>query len=412
MTKVCTITVNCDCEATTETPPSVSQSWLLTPQDYGAIGDGVADDTAAFQLFADAVISLQGRGLIPPKRYRINGTVTLSGNITNDFEKTVLFEAYGAVFLTDASENPFYITGWGNGCKLVWRGGAIWAHNSPTPEFGFKIRQSGHHVIEDVIFRSGSSPGQPQNATYVPISISQLVLTNQDTGSFWTHVKGCIFGSQRDSGAANNANWCGYGVSIRGAGNATTISDCQFERTQRPVLLTPDTNGYMANGVLVTGNHFENCQNGILVNGGGVANATAPGGLRINNNRAEKLPDSFFGITGTSGNHQFLSPPSMAFNQIDSATTYALYNPDARIVQNLDMPQRISGRAQITAANYADVVFASAGWGRTPSASYVVNLEPSSNQNFWVSNRTETGFRINSEVASTVNVGWTVTRNS
>lgn len=414
MTKTITLTLECGCDAepTPGTPVPAEQSWFLTPQGFGAIGDGVADDTAAFQLFADAVISLQGRGLIPPRRYRIDGTVNLIGAITDDFEKAVLFEAYGAVFLTGASENPFYVTGWGNGCKLVWRGGAIWAFNSATPKAGFKIRKSGHHLIDDVIFRSGSSPGQPQNPVYKPIDIAQLVNTNQDTGVFWSTIRGCIFGSQRDAGSTNNPNWCGYGVAIQGAGNATTIMDCQFEKSARPVIMTPDANGYMANSVVVTLNHFENCQNGIIVNGAGLPNAFAPGGLRVIDNRAEKISDAFFSITGTSGDHPFLSPPATGLNQIDSATLYALYNPDNRTVQNLDMPQRLSGRAQITTSTFVDVVFPSAGWGRMPSTAYVVTLEPASNQNFWVSNRTETGFRINSEVTSTVNIGWTVTRNS
>ena len=401
--------------APTVAPTGASGAWRrqdITPVNalwYGVTGDGTTDDTAAIQAFVTACTASRRSGIFPALQYKINGTVSILGTITADFEKTVSFSAYGAVFLVQASTNPFYISGWGNGCKLAWRGGAIWAHNSATPQAGFRLRQTGHHLIEDVIFRSGTNPGQPQNAGYKPIDIGQLINTNQDTGSFWTTIKGCIFASERNSGATNNPNWVGYGVSITGAGNATTVMDCQFERTIRPVIIAPDANGYMANGVLIFANHFEACQNGIIVTGGGVG--PTPGGLRIMGNRAEAIADSFVSISSTTGVNAFLTPIQIGYNLIDSATLYALFNPDNRLVQNTDMMQKLTGSASFAASTSVAVTFSPA-WGVMNGSVYHVALETPSNANYWVSNKTASGFTINCEVAVSATIQWSVTRRS
>lgn len=48
----------------------------LSAKSYGAVGDGVADDTAALQAWLNAVPT-GGRGILPPGRYRITSTLTV-----------------------------------------------------------------------------------------------------------------------------------------------------------------------------------------------------------------------------------------------------------------------------------------------------------------------------------------------
>lgn len=55
---------------------------MLNAKDYGAVGDGVADDTAALQSFINAVVRVPGRGYgtvgyIPPGVYRITSKLNV-----------------------------------------------------------------------------------------------------------------------------------------------------------------------------------------------------------------------------------------------------------------------------------------------------------------------------------------------
>lgn len=57
---------------------------FITPGDYGAIGDGVNDDTEAFQAALDACGSDYCDLYIPSdprKRYRITSTLIIRGNL-------------------------------------------------------------------------------------------------------------------------------------------------------------------------------------------------------------------------------------------------------------------------------------------------------------------------------------------
>jgi len=396
----------------TATPSGASGAWvrqITGPVDvrwYGAVGDGVADDTAAIQAFITGCVTKRRHGVFPPLQYKIMSQINILGALSADFEKTVLFEAYGAVFDIRGATYPFRVSDWGNGCKLAWRGGAFWSHNSTACFSAFIIEKSGHHLFEDMIFRGGASPGQSVFVGFKAFDIRQQDLANQDTGAFWTMIRGCIFGSQRDSGT-NTALWLNTAINLRGAANATTVVDCQFERCVYPVFMYPDNNGYMANGVLVTQSHFEMCSNGVHMN----SNSLGPvaGGLRITENRVENVSQAFLSILNTTGNHGFLSPPSIGFNATDSATPLLINNPNNRFVQNLDNPQRSAGFATLSGATFIDVAFAPT-FGRTISTNYIVTLEHASNQNFWVSNKTATGFRINAEVASSLTIGWSATR--
>lgn len=51
----------------------------LTPQDYGAVGDGVTDDTAAFAALATAQASLNRPVFIPKGIYQLSSAITFTG---------------------------------------------------------------------------------------------------------------------------------------------------------------------------------------------------------------------------------------------------------------------------------------------------------------------------------------------
>src|ERR1044072_4141662 len=57
---------------------------VLMPEDYGAVGNGVADDTAAIQDWIDAGGRVIIAGVVP-RIYKITGKISLSANTHYDF---------------------------------------------------------------------------------------------------------------------------------------------------------------------------------------------------------------------------------------------------------------------------------------------------------------------------------------
>jgi len=54
----------------------------INARDYGAVGDGVADDTAAVQAALNAAEKEGPVCLLPAGRYRINGALTVPPGVT------------------------------------------------------------------------------------------------------------------------------------------------------------------------------------------------------------------------------------------------------------------------------------------------------------------------------------------
>ena len=86
---------------------------VVSVKDFGAVGDGVTDDTAAFQAAIDSFNAIGGQLKVPASVYRIDGTVTGYSNIHLAFESGAVIDgshtATGPIFLfagtTGASVN-------------------------------------------------------------------------------------------------------------------------------------------------------------------------------------------------------------------------------------------------------------------------------------------------------------------
>jgi len=168
--------------------------------DYGAVGNGTTDDTAAFQaaLTATGWPTTRGSILVPPRVYNIAGTIQINGG--------------GAT-----STPPLSISGPGATLRTVAVGNTIMNITN-------SIVSLTYVDIEGVFFAPNANP-----ATGVALHNAELVrFTN------------CTFGSSFSTGA-----------SLTGVSNYNTFQNCTFANAARGLLLRDDC-GYLS----VIGCHF------------------------------------------------------------------------------------------------------------------------------------------------------------
>lgn len=125
------------------TPPDT-----VNVKDYGAVGDGVTDDTVAIQASINSVsygIGVPAISIVlPPGTYKITDTIDID-------RRAVILRGSGVGNPTNYTVNP------GRGTAIKWAG------SSSLPMF--KINDSQHIVIEDMLF-SGSTTNRPTEALY------------------------------------------------------------------------------------------------------------------------------------------------------------------------------------------------------------------------------------------------------
>lgn len=86
------------CVGTHPDAPNLSLiSNVITPQMFGAVGDGTADDTTAMQNAVDAAVTSSGKVVVPAGTYLVSGE-TVDG-VRIDSNVTIEGEGYGSKFL-------------------------------------------------------------------------------------------------------------------------------------------------------------------------------------------------------------------------------------------------------------------------------------------------------------------------
>lgn len=88
---------------------------VVSVKDFGAVGDGIADDTAAIQA---AVTHAQQSGLsvyIPSGTYKVTSTIASSGapSIVGDGTKSVVFVSSNSITAFEFAVNTTSVDGWG-----------------------------------------------------------------------------------------------------------------------------------------------------------------------------------------------------------------------------------------------------------------------------------------------------------
>lgn len=189
---------------------------VVSIKDFGAVGDGVADDTAAIQAAFDSLDpALGGNIFFPPGSYRITTSINLP--VTTSGTGRYEVSGYGATVKTTASIVMFSRTVANNtialnviGDRFTFAGlTLIGNQNVPDPlQWGFKFGPSYTSVFRDINFSN------------LGTGLDLLFCLN-------TIVDGCMATQCNQYGfRARNGDWSGAGLTNAGS-NLTRFSNCR-----------------------------------------------------------------------------------------------------------------------------------------------------------------------------------------
>lgn len=185
---------------------------FVTPQDYGAVGDGVTDDYSAFQSMFDDLVT-QGKNLpviIPAGDYLINTSIDLP-NIDDD-KKTLLIQGYGARIDTSALNI------------------SIFQRKVADQTEASSVISGTRYVIRGIFFYGTNETGQ----TAIDID-----------ASYMTVIENCYF------------TRTGKGILLTFALNAT-IRNCEFTQVyDRPITLRSAGDDLAGGGAVWTGGSLQ-----------------------------------------------------------------------------------------------------------------------------------------------------------
>ena len=294
---------------------------VVSVKDFGAVGNGVADDSAAVQAAIDTVEALGGVVVFPPGKYLFGTQVTINRTYAasgSNFvgERNLLISGYGAEIRTTGAITGFDVRGgWLPNHNCLIEGFTIY-HRGNTQAVG-GIRMIGAGVVtcsEISVVVSSSLP-----AGYAAFSFENANPSDIDTGCFWCLIEQCsVRPWSGDEGFAT------YGVKAMGTANALTLRDNTFSGSNTHVILMPHPGQNSSpNSVNIDGNFFEGPTSSTAIRLDGQDATYHVSGTRITNNRFEALTTAVT-LTGTGTTVQL--PTYMSGNYADTAVTNYVVN--------------------------------------------------------------------------------------
>jgi hypothetical protein len=312
----------------------------VSVKDFGAVGDGVADDTAAFRAACYSLVpvtaAIANRAIyVPPGKYKITDTVYIhAGNVLFGSGMSTYIDASGFPL---AGTAPVFKLGW-------WLNGSTPTQDTavgdlPPEIYGMFVLggPGGGGAVVDLTFPGGiihdmwfSAPG-----TAINLAGGNVFDCLIDGGLTGITVNGA---NQRiDNVQFFNPN---YGISLNGVCADTSIQGCTFEYCQYEAI---SVNGAGCDGVKIVGcNFFYNVQY-----------ATISGAIRLRNNNQTVNVEScqFTNMKGPAiileqtGTNKKLHVQACVFNGEKSLAAYAQSTTSAGVYVQ-------SGRAVIQSSRF------------------------------------------------------------
>ena len=130
--------------------------WQLTPQDFGAVGDGATDDCVALTNAGLSIASTNATLFVPAKSYRSSCLVNFSGGLVQGFGFAPHNPPQGAMILCDVTVSPCVSLG-GNNSTVSFRGVSVEHAGSPaSTTIGLRVVDAYNVILENVMsYNSG-----------------------------------------------------------------------------------------------------------------------------------------------------------------------------------------------------------------------------------------------------------------
>lgn len=210
-------------------------------KDFGAVGDGVADDTATVQAAIDWCLAHGASLYVPAGKYRLTAQINVS-LYSNVFERGLIIfgEGWGSRFIVDHAGTGFYVT-------------CLPSFGIYQAEFRDLYFTDGTTSPDKIIHNNGAINTLVRDCKFHNATVGTGCVVNDN--AYGLTLQSCIFASITGTGAfyAQVANISTYSF-------VNSILDCDFSAVSVGVTIQG------CDALLVSNSVFEECNIGFYAN--------------------------------------------------------------------------------------------------------------------------------------------------